>query len=529
MAEPKFYTRNATGLVRDIGLSSNLALNISFISLPLAAFVATQAPFAFPGSNLVGVVVITAVLCIFPTLLYGMLAQAMPRSGGDYVFISRIFHPLVGFVANFNITMWFQLVIALFGSYLAPLGLSAALSSISQASGNKSLGDLATTVSGKDWQFALGAVALVATAALMSIRLATAMRIFRWMFYLSLVGVVITVALTLLNGRAEFMAAVTKFGGNYNQMIADAKAAGWPGYGSGIDWGATLAATPLAFASFGYAIVSTYAAGEIRSATKVMTRSLLLALGISAIVVLVMLGLAARTFGEEWMGAAQYLATNVPAKYTLPSYPGYLFFATMLTDNVPLIAIAAASYALAFVVALPPTFLIATRSLFAWSFDRILPDRVASVNDRTHSPIVANVIVLVITLVLLVITVFGPGEFLQILFTAGAAEILTFLVVAAAGAAFAYRRPDLWRGSPASQTLGGVAVLTIVGLISIVVYIIFLVPLLTNTALGANAPIGIEAMIAMPIIGLAIYGVSYAWNRRRGIDLGMAFQELPPE
>lgn len=524
-----FYTRNATGLVREIGWSSNLALNISFISLPLAAFVATQAPFAFPGSNLAGIVIITAVLCIFPVALYGMLAQAMPRSGGDYVFVSRIFHPLVGFVANFNVTMWFQLVIALFGSYIAPFGLSAALASIGQATNNSGLIDAATTVSDKPWQFGIGALVLIGTAVLMSLRLGTAMRVFRWIFYLSLISVAITIILTLINGRDAFVAAVSSFGGNYDQMIADAKAAGYAGYGSGIDWGATIAATPLAFASFGYAIVSTYAAGEVRSAASVMTRSLLLALGISAVVVLVMLVLAANTFGEEWMGAATYLANNAPDKYLLPSYPGYLFFATMLTNNSAIIAIASLSYALAFVVALPPTFLIATRSLFAWSFDRILPDRVADVNDRTHSPVVANVIVLVITLIFLALTVYGPGEFLTLLYTAGAAELLTFIVVAVAGAAFAYRRPELWRDSPVNSTIGGIATLTIIGIISVVVYVIFLVPLLTNPDLGANADVGIAAMIAMPIIGLVIYGVSWAWNRSRGVDLGMAFTSLPPE
>ena len=133
------YTRQATGLVREIGMSSNLALNISFISLPLAVLVATQAPFAFPGSNLIGIVIITALLCVIPTLLYGLLSQAMPRSGGDYVFVSRIIHPLIGFVTNFSVTMWFQLVIAYFGALLAPFGLSAALSTMGAATGNQAL------------------------------------------------------------------------------------------------------------------------------------------------------------------------------------------------------------------------------------------------------------------------------------------------------------------------------------------------------------------------------------------------------
>jgi amino acid transporter len=526
---PSLYTRQATGLVREIGLSSNVALNVSFISLPLAGFVATQAPFAFPGSNLVGIVIITAILCIAPTLLYGMLAQAMPRSGGDYVFVSRIINPLIGFVANFNITMWFQLVIALFASYLATLGLSPALASIGQATGNTALTDAATTVAGKEWQFAIGAIALVLVAILMSLRLQVAMRIFQILFYLSLISIAIAIVLTAINSRDAFVAAVSQFGGNYDQMIADAKAAGWPGYPAGIDWGATLQATPLLFASFGYAIVSTYAAGEIRQAKTSILKGLLISLGISVVIVLVMLGLAARTFGEEWMGAANYLALNGSEAYKLPAFPGYLFFSTMLTDNSLVIATMSLSYALAFVVALPPTFLIATRSLFAWSFDRIIPERVSEVSERTHSPLIANAVVLVLTLIFLAFTVYGPGDFLTLLYTAGAAEILTFIVVAIAGILFPFRRRDLWEASPINQRIAGIATISIVGVLAAIVYVIFLYPLLTNSALGANATVGLVAMVVIIVIPLVLYPISYLLNKRNGVDLGLAFQSLPPE
>lgn len=523
------YTRQATGLVREIGMSSNLALNISFISLPLAVLVATQAPYAFPGSNLIGIVIITALLCIIPTVLYGSLSQAMPRSGGDYVFVSRIIHPLIGFVANFSVTMWFQLVIAYFGALLAPFGLSAALSTMGAATGNKSLTDLATTVSGKEWQFALGAIALVATAALMSLDLRRSMRVFQWIFWLSLVGVAIAAILTLFNGRDAFVAAVGGMGGNYDKMIADAKAAGYTGTNPGIDWGATLAATPLAFASFGYAIVTTYAGGEVRSARTTMLKGLLWALGISAVIVLVLLALASRTFGQEWLGSATFLSSKAPDKYPLPSAPFYFFFAAMLTKNSILIAVMSISFVLAFFAALPPTFLIATRSLFAWSFDRILPDKVSEVNDRTHSPLWANVIVLVITLIFLVLIVYGPGDFLTLLFTAGAAEIITFIVVAIAAAVFPYRRREMWEASPINQRMFGVPRITLIGVASVVVYLIFLIPLLTNATLGANATVGIVAMVVLFVLPFVVYAISYLWNRSRGVDLGLAFESLPPE
>ena len=522
------YTRQATGLVREIGVGSNLALNISFISLPLAVLVATQAPYAFPGSNLIGIVIITALLCVVPTLLYGSLSQAMPRSGGDYVFVSRIINPVIGFAANFSVTMWFQLVIAYFGSLLAPFGISAALSTMGAATGNQSLTDAATTVTEPTWTFAIGAVALIATAILMSFELRTSMRIFQAVFWLSLIGVAISAFLTLFNGREAFMAAVASFGGDYDQMIADAEAAGFTGSG-GFDLGATIAATPLAFASFGYAIVSTYAGGEVRAARTTMLKTLLAALAISAVMVLILLALASRTFGEEWLGAASFLATEAPDSYPLPSFPFYFFFTAMLTDNAILIAVMSISFVLAFFAALPPTFLIATRSLFAWSFDRILPDKVSEVNDRTHSPVWANVIVLAITLVFLAIIVYGPGEFLQLLFTAGAAEILTFIVVAAAAAIFPYRRPELFEGSPINQRTFGIPNITIIGAAAIVVYLIFLIPLLTNPTLGANATPGLVAIVVLFVLPFLIYAISYAWNRSRGVDLGLAFESLPPE
>jgi hypothetical protein len=69
------YTRQATGLVREIGMSSNLALNISFISLPLAVLVATQAPYAFPGSNLIGIVIFTAPAALIDLIRGEFLAE----------------------------------------------------------------------------------------------------------------------------------------------------------------------------------------------------------------------------------------------------------------------------------------------------------------------------------------------------------------------------------------------------------------------------------------------------------------------
>lgn len=528
-AGASFYTRKATGLVRDVGISSTLFLNLAFMSVPYALLTATAGPSSFPNSSLVGIVVLAAVLCLPLVLLWGMLSQAMPRSGGDYVFNSRIINPVIGFAANFSVTTWYVLSAVSLAASIPSFGISAALSTIGALTGNQGLLNAATTVTGKAWQFGVGGLCIILVALLLSLDLRRAMRIYAVVFLASILGVVIALIATLVSSQQDFVAALASQGGNYAKMIADARAAGFSGGSGSIDWGATLGATPLAFFALGFGYATIYAGGEVRNARSIMTKSLLLAFGIGAVVILILLGLAARTFGETWLGAATYLGTSAPKQYPLASSPFYFYFVAILVRNTPLIVIMGASFALSFVVALVPTFLIASRSLFAWSFDRIIPERASYVNDRTHSPVVAMGVIGTASLIILAVVVFGPGQLYQLLFTAGLGEIPTFMIVAIAAAILPFRRPDLWQSSPITQRVAGIPVITLVGLVSLAVFALFFYSLLTNSALGANSTPGLVGMAIFAVLPFLIYGISYAVRRSRGVDLGLAFQTLPPE
>jgi hypothetical protein len=65
--------------------------------------------------------------------------------------------------------------------------------------------------------------------------------------------------------------------------------------------------------------------------------------------------------------------------------------------------------------------------------------------------------------------------------------------------------------------------------LSLALYVFFFVSLATQSALGANAPSGIWATVVIAVCGVVIFPVSYLLNRSRGVDLGLAFRELPPE
>jgi basic amino acid/polyamine antiporter, APA family len=528
-SSPSLYTRQATGLVREISVGSNIALNVSFVSLPLAVLIATEAPFAFPGASPLWVTLICGALCVFPVLLYGLFMAIMPRSGGDYVFVSRTVDPWLGFAANFNITAWYLLVIAYFGYLLAPFGFSSAFTTLGVASNNKWFIDAgATLATSKSWGFATGAITLVLVALLMSLSLHRTLQIFRLLFALSLVGVVVSIILLLIHDRGDFVSAVARFGGNYDKIIADAHKAGFAG-SAGFSFKNTILAMPLAFASFGYAIVTAYAGGEVRSPRSSGMRAMLWSLLISVVLVALLMGLASRTFGNDFLGSATFLSNTGNKAYPFGAPAFFFFFVSMLTKSSFLIGLISFSFIIAFIVALPATFLIATRSLFAWSFDRILPSRVSDVDERTHSPLVANVIVLAATLIYLVLIVYGSSKFLEIFFTAGMAELLTFFVVAAAGIWFPFRRRELYEASPMRRSIAGIPVLSLVGVAALLVYVLFFYPLATNNALGANTTTGWVATGIIAGLGILIYPISYGINKARGIDLRLAFRELPPE
>src|ERR1700745_866397 len=68
--------------------------------------------------------VIGGITALCGALCYGELSAALPRSGGEYHFLSRIYHPALGFMAGFvSVTVGFAAPISLaamaFGKYFA--------------------------------------------------------------------------------------------------------------------------------------------------------------------------------------------------------------------------------------------------------------------------------------------------------------------------------------------------------------------------------------------------------------------------
>ena len=150
--------------MRSISLSSSIYLNLTTIGLIFAILVITATPTGFPKSDPVLMAILTTFFCLGPALLYGVWTATAPRSGADYVWNSRAFHPWVGFAANFAAVSWFILGNGFLAWDVATDALPTAFYIVGNAFHSSTIIGWGTTVSGKNWAFAIGIVVLVLSA-----------------------------------------------------------------------------------------------------------------------------------------------------------------------------------------------------------------------------------------------------------------------------------------------------------------------------------------------------------------------------
>jgi amino acid transporter len=155
--------RNATGLVRGVPGKSSVIINFipGHPTQTLAAvffFALTLAP----GGN-----VYVGILLVFPMMLafayaFGLLTSMIPRSGGDYMLVSRVVHPVAGLMSSFCMTMAGLLSNAFFGLAFVTVGLGPGFTGIGLIAHNSTLISWGTTIStSHTWEFILGAFMMI--------------------------------------------------------------------------------------------------------------------------------------------------------------------------------------------------------------------------------------------------------------------------------------------------------------------------------------------------------------------------------
>jgi len=533
----QLFVRQSTGLVREASALDATIFNAAF-SAPVGATLAFGlfwAYGAFPQADLVGATLIALILNIPVLIMMSLLAASMPRTGGDYVWVSRILTPPLALVSNFAAALSALIGATFWARYFAASALGPVLVSIGAVTNNPTLTEWGTNFSDQKghqlWVF-LGGFSMIAL--LTVVLIAGTKTTFRWQnvfFIIASVGTFVAFLVLMFGNNADFTtnfnALNGQFGGGTAADVIGTNAGISPNLG---DMSQTIPAIFVLMTFMMWNWWSVYLSGELKSASNRRRQLNVMFGALVWDVVFISLGalLFFRVVGFDFVVGAN----SGSDAYAIPTGPFFQLLAALVVNIPVLTVLIVGSFLFWSLPAMVGNTFMPIRSVFAWSFDRLLPEKFAEVNEKTHSPVPAILLVMGIVTAMLawsiVSTDFGTWLALGVL-----AGVVCVLIVSVAAFLFARRRPDLYQASPANVKFLGVPVLKIVAPLSAVVmlFLVYAVLAYPPLALGssANAWWVPAFLIGIVLIGLGIFYGARAIRKSQGIDIDLVYQELPPE
>lgn len=102
-------------------------------------------------------------------------------------------------------------------------------------------------------------------------------------------------------------------------------------------------------------------------------------------------------------------------------------------------------------------------------------------------------------------------------------------IVCVTGILFAYRTPKIFESSPCSKyKIAGIPLTVVTGSLGLLWCAVMAYYYLSIAGLRAQVPASYCAIVGFFILAFAIYYISKAYRKRQGIDIGLAFREIPP-
>lgn len=529
------YARKATGLVREVSPFSTFVFNMA--GQPTAVFLAISVFFllgTFPGGSIWLGLAMALVVAITICVCYGLFTSAIPRSGGDYVLVGRVTHPVIGLISSFFWMSGVILSIAFIALAFVTVGLGPSLTAVGLVSGHNSLvtagNDLATS---EGWQFAVGTLLILVSAGFLAGGWRWTTRIMNGFWVLMMLGLGTVFLVLIFKSQAGFINSFNQFAGpitgepdTYHSIVNNAHKEGIdtsPAFSMGNTWPTWAAICSLSIFSW----LSIYISGEVRRAKdttqmKVMSLATLVHIGIAA----VLAALFFSRFGHDFFYAINALGEE---SYPFAVGPFYTFLASIAGDSSVLAWWLLVTFAASFPLLMIPNLAIPVRTLFAWALDGILPSRFARVSPRTHAPNYAIGLTVALSIIVLGWAVTNGEDFFSVLVEAFALQLVTMILLGIAGVLLPYRRPEAWRASATTRRFLGVPIIAIAGALTAVLLAGIFYVYLHYPDLGIEH--GKFYRHCGYILGAALltFFVARAVRLRQGVDVDKLAAEIPPE
>jgi APA family basic amino acid/polyamine antiporter len=532
---PTLFLRKATGLVRGWSVRDSViyaCLATNFVTLGIYEF--TFAGPAFPKGQLITAVLISGVWVSFLVIAYAGLIVTIPRAGGDYVWQTRILGSGIGFVMAVS-GWWFILWLwaPIYGNILSVQlfqPLWATLGWTWPGGGYAWFGT-------KNGIFVVTVITIALAGVLVSIGMGGYARFQKWCFYAALVGFAVVAGLLLFNSHASFVSSFNleahKLFGANNAYAVTNHAAAKAGYTvSSFGFGPLGQSMLLVPAMMFFILWPNWGAtlyGEIRGASdfRRVFRGMFIGLWITVILTVIFLLLMAKTVGWGFYQNLNSLDYNLTPAFGIWPYP--FMFAGWLVHSTAFQVILILVLSLWFFGWVGTLFLSSTRVIFAAAFDRVLPDRAAEVSEKRKVPVYSLILMLLPAVALAAIYAYSL-TFRNYTLDATLVIAVTYLFSAIAVVVLPWRKPDLWRASPASRIkVFGVQIVPVAGVITIGLLVFNLVEWLSNKNYFVNNKSSLVYMGSMYVLAILVYVVARLVRRRQGIDLGLINKEIPVE
>ncbi len=569
-SKPGLFAREATGLVREIGFTLGVIIILTHViglGWQKRAFQFTgprpmptdMMPLGLPA--MFWAFLVCGLIVLVTGYAAGYVAAAMPRSGGGYVTISRVLHPSIGYMSG-----WLMFLAEAFSYGLIGVAVFEGVSIFFGIANAPT--PLPAWIGNPMWLF-IGGLAIVWIFAILAL-LGTKLygRLLEIMFFVPAVITVIFFALWIAGALDPNL--VVK--GVTNVMGAPPSAFMTAAIDSGMTNPANIAGF---FDSFSFALAgafwafmgwyaTTFLAGEVKEANKKLPMVLLTAGLVITVVYLSASSLAAASTlnvavtnigGHQWSFFQAYAWLSYPAAgastATAISAAGITGFLNAWSTGIAsMIASGMGLQWLSWIVALggvlwiandiPPFLLVASRTFFAMSFDRMMPEKFAYVSERWHAPVWAIIITAVVAI---------PACMAEANYPTGAASYLAFAGVVGTDIFDAFfltmfclscmllplERKEIYDRAAVKHSIGSVVSLgflaTLGGAFCLYIFIKespWVWSLFTTGAAAADisSAIGFFGCI---VAGILLYiGFMYR-NTTKGVDMRTLYLSIPPE
>jgi amino acid transporter len=460
--KPEVFTRKASGLVRVMSPYSAFVYNILTMGL-IFPWTYLWAPATLPGGQLVWGILLAMVIEIPIAFVYVWLSTALPRSGGDYVFQSRVFGGGLAFtIVMSGFVIWILQWVALSGWLVSYLGFAPLFLGLGATMQNASLSSL-----GVWFTTSTGIIIVSILNALLSLILLVSgfknyVRFQHVIFWGTLLCFATVFIVLFTTPASEFITRLNAFavasGGapNWYQNALDATTKAGIDVHPPFSFLATLLVAPIAWTSLQWATYSAQQNGEIKDARSFQSQTFIMVGSLIAtglLLALLAVGIQ-RVATPEFLyiaGAGYWSGVSAASINGFNLWPPIL--AVALTASPLVVLIIGLGYLLNGFQIVCNCYIGMTRVMVAMSLDRLLPEWVSKVNERLHTPVNAHIAYFVASLPIILgyslVTQPFTWTTLTLGVTFGCGYVFIFTCLA--GALLPYRAKELYDASPGAK------------------------------------------------------------------------------